>query len=55
MDLRQLRYFISIVECGSLSKAADVLYIAQPSLSSQIKELEFELKTQLLFRELAGG
>ncbi len=54
MDLRQLRYFISIVECGSLSKAADVLYIAQPSLSSQIKELEFELKTQLLFRSSQG-
>jgi LysR family nitrogen assimilation transcriptional regulator len=54
MDIRQLRYFVSIIECGSLSKAADVLYIAQPSLSAQIKELELELKTQLLFRSSQG-
>lgn len=54
MDLRQLRYFVSVIECGSLSKAADLLYIAQPSLSVQMKELELELKVQLLLRSSQG-
>ena len=54
MELRQLRYFVSIIECGSLSKAADLLYIAQPSLSLQVREMETELKTQLLFRSSLG-
>jgi len=54
MELRQLRYFVSIIECGSLSKAADLLYIAQPSLSLQVREMETELKTQLLFRSSQG-
>jgi LysR family nitrogen assimilation transcriptional regulator len=54
MDIRQFRYFVSIVECGSLSKAAEQLYIAQPSLSLQIRTLESELKTKLLLRSSQG-
>ena len=44
MTLQQLRYVASIAECGSLSKAARELYIAQPSLSKAIAELEKEIQ-----------
>jgi len=54
MEIRQLKYFISIIDCGSLSKAAEQLYIAQPSLSLQIMALEKEFKTQLLLRSSHG-
>lgn len=40
MTLQQLHYVITIAESGSLNKAAEILYIAQPSLSSSIQELE---------------
>ncbi len=33
MDIRQLRYLVQIVDSGSISKAADILRVAQPSLS----------------------
>lgn len=54
MDLRSLRYFIAVVEAGSLSRAAGSLYIAQPALTAQIKKLEGELGAQLLERSHAG-
>src|ERR1700692_2693045 len=54
MDVRQLKYFIAIVDAGSLSKASQKLYVAQPSLSQQIAGLEFELKTKLLLRSAQG-
>lgn len=54
MDLRALRYFIAVVEAGSLSRAAHSLYVAQPALTAQIKKLESELGTQLLERSHAG-
>lgn len=54
MDLRSLRYFIAVVEAGSLSRAAGSLYIAQPALTAQIKKLEAELGAQLLERSHAG-
>ncbi|WP_027017185.1 LysR family transcriptional regulator [Comamonas composti] len=54
MDLRSLRYFIAVLEAGSLSKAAHSLYVAQPALSAQIKKLEAELGTQLLERSHTG-
>ena len=40
MDLKQLRYFLSIVESGSITRAAETLCIAQPALSLHIKNLE---------------
>lgn len=54
MDLRALRYFITVLEAGSLSRAAHSLYVAQPALTAQIKKLEAELGTQLLERTHAG-
>ncbi|MGF6637409.1 LysR family nitrogen assimilation transcriptional regulator [Paraburkholderia sp. 40] len=54
MDVRQLRYFVSIVEYGSLGKAAEKLYVAQPSLSQQIAKLEGDLGVSLLLRSPQG-
>jgi LysR family nitrogen assimilation transcriptional regulator len=54
MDVRQLRNFVAIVDSGSLSKAAEALFVAQPSLSQQLRTLEDELQTQLLIRSAQG-
>jgi len=54
MELRQLRYFVAIVDHGSLSRAALVLHIAQPALTQQIRQLEEELTVQLLHRSAQG-
>ncbi|SMC16037.1 DNA-binding transcriptional regulator, LysR family [Clostridium acidisoli DSM 12555] len=50
MDIRQLRYFLTIVEEGSITKAAAKLHIAQPPLSHQLKLLEEELEIKLIER-----
>ena len=49
MEIRVLKYFIEVARTGSLTRAADILHITQPSLSKQIKLLEGELG-QKLFR-----
>lgn len=54
MELRQLRYFVAIVDHGSLSRAARVLHVAQPALTQQIRQLEDELGAQLLHRSAQG-
>lgn len=54
MELRELRYFRTVVECGSFSKAAVKLMVAQPSLSRQIRALEHELGLPLLRRSARG-
>ena len=43
MTIQQLRYMITISEMGSLNRAAEVLYITQPSLTSALQEMEKEL------------
>jgi DNA-binding transcriptional LysR family regulator len=50
VNLRQLQYLVAIADEGSFSRAAERLFVAQPSLSQQIKSLEAELGGQLLER-----
>ncbi|MGE8205022.1 LysR family transcriptional regulator [Heyndrickxia sp. NPDC080065] len=50
MDIRQLRYFSTIVEEGQITRAAKKLHMAQPPLSHQLKLLEQELGVTLLER-----
>lgn len=50
MDIRQLRYFIAIVEEGTISLAANRLHISQPPLSQQLKSMEEELGSVLVYR-----
>lgn len=54
MELRQLRYFVAIVDHGSLSRAALTLHVAQPALTQQLRQLEEELGVQLLHRSAQG-
>lgn len=54
MDIRQLRYFVRIVELGSLSKASRSLHVAQPALSQQIAKLEDDVGKPLLVRSTKG-
>lgn len=54
MDLRQLRYFVAIVEQGSFSRAASFLNVAQPALSLHVRNMEAALDTPLLRRSSRG-
>src|SRR3981189_3141455 len=55
MELRHLRYFIAVAEEGSLTLAAEKrLHTAQPSLSRQIRDLEYEVGVQLMSRSVHG-
>lgn len=54
MELRQLKYFVCIVESGSLSRASKSLHVAQPALSGQVARLESELGVRLLTRTVRG-
>lgn len=54
MDLKQLRYFQQVAQQGSYTRAADILGVAQPVLSRQIRLLETELRQNLLTRHGRG-
>ncbi|MDE6123772.1 MAG: LysR family transcriptional regulator [Eubacterium sp.] len=50
MDIRVLKYFLTVAREKSISKAAETLHMTQPPLSRQLKDLEDELGKQLLIR-----
>jgi LysR family nitrogen assimilation transcriptional regulator len=54
MNLRQLRYFLSVVETGNMTRAAEQLHVAQTALGMQIKQLEESLGVPLLIRHSRG-
>lgn len=54
IEFRQLRYFVAIVDAGSLTRASALLNIAQPSLSQQMADLEATIGVKLLDRSVRG-
>lgn len=54
MTLQQLKYVIEIVNAGSINAAAERIFVAQPSLSSAVKELEKELGFEIFTRTSRG-
>ena len=54
MTIQQLRYAVTISEAGSLNRASEILYIAQPSLTSAMQELEKELGITIFSRSGRG-
>lgn len=54
MDIRRLQAFVKIIDIGSISRAADILNIAQPALSQQLASLETAFKQKLLIRSKMG-
>ncbi|AMN43709.1 LysR family transcriptional regulator [Rhodoplanes sp. Z2-YC6860] len=54
MNLRQLKYFVSVVEAGNMTRAADQLHVAQTALGMQIRQIEEDLGVALLVRHSRG-
>jgi LysR family nitrogen assimilation transcriptional regulator len=54
MDIKKLKAFVEVVECGGFSRAAAVTGVAQPVLSRLVRSLEEELKVQLVHRNGRG-
>ena len=54
VDTRLLRYFAAVAEEGNLTRAAERLFVSQPALTKQIRQLENQLGVQLFTRSRAG-
>lgn len=55
MTLQQLRYVIEVAQCGSISRAAQNLFVTQPSLSKAISDLEQEMGITIFYRTNRGA
>jgi len=55
MDLRQLKYFVTVFECGNMSRAAEEIPISQPALTRSVRMLEDELGVPLFQRHARGA
>ena len=54
MKNQQLRYFVEVVDSGSINKASEKLFVSQPSLSRSIQSLEEEMGKELIIRSNHG-
>ena len=54
MTLQQLKYALTIADCGSMNEAAKQLFLSQPSLSETMKELETEIGLDIFLRSNRG-
>lgn len=54
MTLQQIKYALTIADCGSMNEAAKELFISQPSLSEAVKELEQEIGLEIFLRSNRG-
>src|SRR5260370_6442327 len=54
VELRHLRYFVAVADAGTFTQAAERIYIAQPTLSQQIRRLEEMVGTPLFRRRREG-
>ena len=55
MNLQQMKYVVMIAEQGNFSRASQVLYITQPTLSNEVKKLEKELGITIFSRNKHGA
>ena len=55
MTLQQMKYALTIAEQGSMNKAAEQLFISQPSLTSAVRELEKEIGIQVFVRSIPAS
>ena len=54
MTLQQLKYIVTVAECGTISEAAAQLFISQPSLTNAIKDIEEEMQMTIFHRTNKG-
>lgn len=54
MTIQQIRYAVTVAECNSMNKAAEKLFMSQPSLSNAVRELEDELNMEIFIRNNRG-
>ncbi|WP_294354224.1 LysR family transcriptional regulator [uncultured Clostridium sp.] len=54
MDIKQLKYFIIVADCGSINKAAEELFTSQPNVSKVISSLEKEVGIDIFYRNSKG-
>lgn len=50
MEIRVLKYFLTVAEVGNITKAANLMHLTQPTLSRQLQDLEKELGQKLFVR-----